>query len=62
MYKTSVCTPVDTTVLMSCVSTPNSKSIDKRSFGKYFQKVQKMEETQKVMKENFMSTCEGRSS
>lgn len=37
MYKTAICTPVDTTALMSCISTPNSKSIDKRNFLKNLQ-------------------------
>lgn len=34
MYKTTICTPIDTTTLLSCVSTPNSKSKDKRNFFK----------------------------
>jgi hypothetical protein len=32
MYKTSLCSPNDTTALVSCISTPNSRSKDKRNY------------------------------
>jgi hypothetical protein len=40
MHKTSLCTPTDSTAFMSCVSTPHSRSQDKRN---YFKKIQRSE-------------------
>ncbi len=55
MYKTTICTPVDTTTLLSCISTPNSKSKDK---GNFLKKLRSHNADQMKMqkKENFIST------
>lgn len=34
LHKTSLCTPGDTTALVSCISTPGNKYTDKRNFFK----------------------------
>lgn len=32
IHKTSICTPAETTAFISCISTPNSRSLDKKQF------------------------------
>ncbi len=61
MYKTTICTPVDTTTLLSCISTPNSKSKDKGNFLKKLRS-HNADQIKIQKKENLISTEEERRS
>ena len=59
MHKTSLCTPTDSTAFMSCVSTPHSRSQDKRN---YFKKIQRseLEKSKHNARQFLVSTEEGK--